>query len=123
MKKILPVVLCIIMCGVLFSGCSSEKEPETTTAVPAATTPDSSVYGTWIEDYFDSGYTFNSDGTGTDIFWDLSFTYSADGAGNLHIMYDDAELYGDTYYSYTTDGETLTMVMKDDDTPYTYTKQ
>ena len=95
MKKWIAIIVCLIMCAAFISGCGTQKEEETT----PARENDPAVVGTWSEDYFDSGYTFNEDGTGRDTFWDLPFTYTAyDGV--ITIKYED-ETYGLDKYTYS----------------------
>ena len=101
MKKLAMFLLASVLCIAVLSGCGKEKEPETVYN-------DTSVYGTWSEDFFDSGYIFSEDGTGYDTFWNLSFTYTADGS-EMRLAYDD-EIWGVSVYRYTVSGDTLTMV-------------
>ena len=120
MKRLTAVILCLMLCGTLLAGCGigQKKEEETTTAAEN----DAAVLGTWSEDYFDSGYIFNSDGTGRDMFWDLSFTYTAlDGV--LTITYDDST-YGIDKYSYSATETSLTLDRQSSERiSYTYTKR
>ena len=118
MKKIAAIMIALVLCAVLLAGCgSSKKEEETTPAVEN----DPAVLGSWSEDYFDSGYVFNEDGTGRDTFWDLSFTYTAHD-GVITITYDD-ETYGIDKYSYTVTDSSITMTRQaNDGKSFTYTK-
>lgn len=119
MKKAVLWFLCILMCALFAVGCGSSKDeptPEETT-----TAPDESLYGTWSEDYFESGFTFNSDGTGQDIFWELPFTYTTE--GDLVVLTYDDEMWGTATYSYFLDGNTLTMQQKGSQDSYSYEKQ
>ena len=118
MKKYIALILMICLTAAVLSGCGEPKqveEPETTIA------NDEAVLGTWSEDYFDSGYTFNADGTGMDIFWQLPFTYTAyDGV--ITIVYDDTT-YGKAGYGYTVDESSITMTQQSDSSrTFTYTK-
>lgn len=120
MKKITAVLLSVFLCAFVLAGCGSQpKEEETTTQIEN----DAAVLGTWSEDYFDSGYTFNSDGTGMDTFWQLSFTYTAlDGV--ITITYDDTT-YGTDKYNYSVDetGSSITMTRQGEDSKsFTYKK-
>ena len=121
-KKLSPlfIVLILCVCTLLFAGCGAQQKEEETT--PAVQENDSSVTGTWSEDVFDSGYVFNSDGTGRDTFWDLSFTYTAyDGV--MTITYDD-DTYGVDRYQYSADETTLSMTRQGGDgKSFTYTKR
>ena len=121
MKKISAIIICLLLCGVFLSGCGASKQEEETTPVIEN---DAAVFGTWSEDYFDSGYTFHSDGTGMDTFWQLPFTYTAiDGV--ITITYDDTT-YGVDKYSYSVNeagtGITLTR-QADGSKSFTYQKQ
>lgn len=115
MKKLSILVLASILCIAVLSGCGKEKEPETTYT-------DTTVYGTWAEDFFDSGYIFNEDGTGYDTFWNLSFTFTANGE-RMRLAYDD-EIWGVSEYKYTVEGDTLTMIRvtegEEDSEPFVY---
>lgn len=110
----LSLALCI---GVL-AGCGSKEE--------VVIEDDTEVVGTWSEDFFDSGYIFNEDLTGTDTFWNLTFTYTAQ-EGIITITYDD-EIWGSVSYEYVINGEYLTMTRitevesGEDVSSYTYTK-
>ena len=118
MKRIITLIICILLCGTLITGCGSgKKEEETQTEIPN----DEAVFGTWTEDYFDSGYTFAADGTGSNVFWDMSFTYKAyDGV--LTITYDD-ESYKPETFSYYVEGDTLVLTSSSDNNTYTYTRR
>ena len=118
MRKIIAFIVCICICGLLVTGCGTRKEEETETVIEN----DAAIAGTWSEDYFDSGYTFNADGTGRDTFWDLSFTYTAyDGV--ITITYDDTT-YGVDKYSYTVDDSSITMTRQSgEEKSYTYTRK
>lgn len=113
MKKISILMISLLIGAAVLSGCGKKEEKPVKN--------DSAVVGTWSEDFFDSGYIFNDDGTGTDTFWDLTFTYTATG-GKLEITYD-SDLYGIAVYSYTVRGDTLTMTREDADESFAYTKQ
>lgn len=92
-------ILIIVLAGL--TACNAGK---------AATPPedlDSALFGTWIEDYFQSGYIFNEDGTGEDTFWDLPFTYTAKD-GLISVKYDD-EMWGIANYSYVLEEDTLSL--------------
>lgn len=120
MKKITAIILCLIICIAFAAGCGSKQQE--TTAEETATAPDESLYGTWKEDYFDSGYVFNSDGTGEDTFWELPFTYTTEEGGTLLITFTD-EMWGSTTYSYEVNGDTLTMQQEDSSDSYEYQRQ
>ena len=117
MKKWIAIIVCLVMCAVFMSGCGTQKEEETTPAQEN----DPAVVGTWSEDYFDSGYTFNEDGTGRDTFWDLPFTYTAyDGV--ITIKYED-ETYGLDKYTYSVTDNSITMTRQaEDGKSFTYTR-
>ena len=119
MRKLAAVIVSLVLCAALLAGCGDSKKEEETT--PAAES-DAAVLGTWSEDYFDSGYTFNEDGTGRDTFWDLPFTYTAyDGV--ITITYDD-ETYGVDKYTYTVLDSSITMTRQSGDgKSFTYTKR
>ena len=105
MKKITILFACFILAAALLCACASEEaEPKVN---------DTEIVGTWEEDFFDSGYIFNSDGTGTDTFWNLTFTYTAYD-GELTLIYDD-EMWGASTYTYTISGKELTMHRTDED--------
>jgi len=115
------IILCVLGISALsLTGCGAAKQEEETT--PEVQENDAAVVGTWGEDAFDSGYTFNSDGTGRDTFWDLSFTYTAN-AGTMTITYDD-NTYGVDKYSYSVDESSLSMTRQGGDgKAFTYTKR
>lgn len=117
MKKFLAVIIALVLCMGVLAGCKKEE------AKPSVN--DAAVYGTWSEDFFDSGYVFNEDGTGFDTFWNLSFTFTADGE-HMRLTYDD-ELWGSSDYTYTVSGDTLTMVRvvegEDEADEFVYKKQ
>ena len=118
MKKILILILTLCLAGMILAGCTEQQSVvEEETVIEN----DASVQGTWTEDYFDSGYTFNADGTGMDIFWELSFTYTAHD-GLLVIKYDD-ETFASNSYLYTVDESSITLTQKSDSSKsYTYHK-
>ncbi|MBQ9030659.1 MAG: hypothetical protein IJ106_04300 [Parasporobacterium sp.] len=118
MKRFLIFAVCLALSAALLAGCgNSGKEEETTQAVEN----DSAVLGTWTESYFDSGYTFNSDGSGLDTFWNLPFTYTAHD-GVITITYDD-ETYGIDRYDYSVTESSITMTRQSGDgKSYTYSK-
>ena len=120
MKKAVILILCILLSGAVACGCGTQKEEQT--EEETMTAPDEALYGTWSEDYFDSGYVFNSDGTGEDIFWELPFTYTTEDGGNLILTFDD-ELWGVAEYTYSVSGDQLDLTQKDSSDTYTYTKQ
>ena len=68
---------------------------------------DAAIYGTWMEDYWDSGYTFREDGTGEDVFWNQEFTYTALD-GKLVISYVEG-LWAEKEFTYTVAGNVLTL--------------
>ena len=118
MKKITMMIICAFVCAALLTGCGSKKaEEETTTAVQN----DEAVVGTWTENEFDSGYTFNSDGTGKNIFWDLTFTYTAVD-GLITITYDDDSYATDKFNYAVTDSEIVLTRQSDSSKSYTYTR-
>ncbi len=102
MKKVLIMILCAVLCISCFAACGKEEEIEEET-VPN----DVEIVGTWKESYWDSGYTFNEDGTGSDIFWDEEFTYTAI-EGDLVLTFTSG-LYKDKVFTYTISGNTLTL--------------
>ena len=102
MKKILILLACTIMCGVLLTGCgggsgSGQKEE----TIPAGRTDlDQALVGSWEEDTSDElltplgdGWVFKADGTGDQLLYEASFTYS-DEDGTIHVVFD--ELWDDT---------------------------
>ena len=110
MKKAAIVFACIIGSIVILAGC--KKGPGKDAVL------DPEIFGTWnqitedgsasLEDLgIPSGYTFNEDGTGTDLFWALSFTYQTD-QGILYLDYDDVSC-DDSDYTYSIDGNVITM--------------
>ena len=101
MKKFAAIFACLILAGVLCACGAKEHEKKDN---------DPAVVGDWAESYYDSGYTFKADGTGTDTFWDLTFTYTA-ADGELTIIYDD-ELWGASIYEYSVTGSKLSMTRK-----------
>lgn len=103
-KKFLTIFACVLSAVLLLCACGA-KEPE------PDKTNDPAIVGTWKENYFDSGYIFKADATGTDTFWDLTFTYTAYD-GELTLIYDD-ELWGASQYDYTVTGNKLSMTRKD----------
>lgn len=120
MKKIFLLIMMILLFGVAAAGCGNSAKEETTEE-ETTTAPDESLYGTWSESYFDSGYEFNSDGTGSDTFWDLPFTYTTED-GKLTLTFDD-EMWGVAEYSYSVSGDTLSMQQKGSEDTYDYTRQ
>ena len=115
MKKTLISILCILLC-ILFLGACGKKEEEEIIENDAA------IVGTWTESVWDSGYTFNEDGSGMDIFWDEPFTYTAI-EGDLKITYT-AEIYQDKKFTYQVDESTLTLTKSGEDGgTWSYTKQ
>ena len=102
MKKILLIILCAVLCISCFAACGKKKEEEVET-IPN----DPGIVGTWKESYWDSGYTFNEDGTGSDVFWDEAFTYTAID-GELYLTFTSG-LYKDKKFTYTISGNTLTL--------------
>lgn len=117
MKRILILMLSASLCLGMLTACGKEDE---------VIENDTGIIGTWSEDFFDSGYIFNEDLTGTDTFWDLTFTYTAYD-GTVTISYDE-EIWGSASYTYVINGEYLTMTRVseeesgEDITSYTYTK-
>ena len=111
MKRFLAIILCAILALTMLCACGAkEPEPEKEN--------DKAVIGTWQEYYFDSGYVFNADGTGTDTFWDLTFTYTAYD-GKITLIYDD-ELWGASQYDYVISGNVLSMTRIDTDGAETF---
>lgn len=102
MKKVLILILCAVLCISCVTACGKESKKEEET-IPN----DTEILGSWKESYWDSGYTFNEDGTGKDIFWDEDFVYTAI-EGKLEITYTSG-LYKDKKFSYTISGNTLTL--------------
>lgn len=102
MKRIFAILLSVLVLGLCLAGCGKKEE------APADTLAnDTAIYGTWMEDYWDSGYTFNEDGTGKDIFWSQDFTYTAVD-GNLKISYVEG-LWAEKEFTYTVDANVLTL--------------
>lgn len=113
-------MLALCACG------KKEEVPQVSEAL------DSAVFGTWnqistdgsttLEDIgIPSGYTFNEDGTGTDLFWDMNFSYQTS-AGVLYIDYEDASC-DDAKYTYSIESNVITMKrIADDSIVMTYAK-
>ena len=110
MKKAVVLFVCLIGSIAILAGC--RKGPAKDAVL------DEAIFGTWnqitedgsasLEDLgIPSGYTFNEDGTGTDLFWDLSFKYQTD-QGILYLDYDDVSC-DDSDYTYVIDGDVITM--------------
>ncbi|MBO4834715.1 MAG: hypothetical protein J5483_01255 [Lachnospiraceae bacterium] len=110
MKKAVVLFVCLIGSIAILAGC--RKGPAKDAVL------DDAIFGTWnqitedgsasLEDLgIPSGYTFNEDGTGTDLFWDLSFKYQTD-QGILYLDYDDVSC-DDSDYTYVIDGDVITM--------------
>ncbi len=115
MKKNLVCVLCILMLTTLLVACGSKKEEP-----KVEINNDPSILGTWTEDYFDSGYTFNEDGTGIEIFYDQAFTYIAND-GLLTIHYEQTDVpYADKEFTYSVNDTELTL--EKDSQSFTYNK-
>lgn len=102
MKKSAIVVLLIALSVAALCACGKEKEPET-----PVVENDAAIFGTWMEDYWDSGYTFREDGTGTDIFWSQEFTYTALD-GKVEIVYTEG-LWAEKEFTYTVAGNVLQL--------------
>ena len=117
MKKVIAMIMCVAFCTFCLAGCGEKQVVEEETTVIEN---DAAVVGTWTESNFDSGYTFNADGTGKDLFWDLTFSYTAlDGV--ITITYDD-QTYGVDKYTYTVGESDISMARQSDGGTYTYTK-
>ena len=116
---ILIMVLCLASCGkkpdAPTTATTTGASAETETAAPAT---GGDLVGNWKEDVFDSGFTFNADGTGTDTFWDLTFTYSIE--GNEVLIIYDTDLYGASRYTYSVSGDTLSMTRIDEEETSTF---
>ena len=104
MKKYVALILSILIV-LACVGCGGKNEDVSQVDDPA-------LIGTWAEEYFDSGYVFNADGTGTDTFWNLTFTYTA-GDGKIALAYDD-KTWGSNNYVYKIEGNVLTMTRSND---------
>lgn len=102
MKKIFAVLLSILMVTVCLAACGKKEEEPTETLAN-----DPMIIGTWMEDYWDSGYTFREDGTGKDIFWSQDFTFTAV-EGSLKISYVEG-LWAEKEFTYTIEGNVLTL--------------
>ena len=102
MKKLLICFLCMFLIAGCLCACGKKEE-----APAESIANDSALLGTWMEDYWDSGYTFNADGTGKDIFWGQDFTYTAQG-GSLQIVYVEG-LWAEKAFTYSINGNTLTL--------------
>ncbi|MBR5930970.1 MAG: hypothetical protein IKZ95_02975 [Lachnospiraceae bacterium] len=114
MKKRLISLLCILLCILALCACGKKEEEE-----PIEN--DAAILGTWTESYWDSGYTFNEDGTGMDIFWDQPFTFTAVD-GELKIQYTEG-IYQDKLFTYSVNENTLTLTRSGEDGgTWTYTK-
>lgn len=114
MKKIFSALL-IITIVVALAACGKRVPDE----VPVPNDPE--IVGTWTESYWDSGYTFNEDGTGKDIFWNQDFTYTAI-EGDLTIKFTDGT-YADKVFTYLISEGSLTLTKEGEDGgTFTYTK-
>lgn len=102
MKKFIIILLCAVLSLSCFTACGKQEQEEEET-IPN----DAAIVGTWKESYWDSGYTFNEDGTGTDIFWEEEFSYTAI-EGNLVLTFTSG-LYKDKKFTYTISDNTLTL--------------
>lgn len=102
MKKFLVLMLCILMGVLCIAGCGAKKEEEN-----QVQENDPQILGTWMEDYWDSGYEFREDGTGSDVFWNQEFTYTAVD-GNLEIAYTEG-LWAEKKFTYSIFENTLTL--------------
>lgn len=102
MKKILLVIFCAVLCISCFAACGKKNDEEVET-IPN----DPEIVGTWKESYWDSGYTFHEDGTGSDVFWEEDFTYTAID-GELDLTFTSG-LYKDKKFTYSISGNTLTL--------------
>ena len=119
LKKVFVILMILSLCIFSFCSCSDKNSED-------ASSLDTSITGTWTESRYNSGFTFNEDGTGFDIFWELPFTYSTssdetDESKTLTITYDD-ETYGSAIYTYEINGSTLSMGLKDENAIYDYEK-
>ncbi len=104
MKKKLICILSILILATLLIACGKKENTE-----PETVSNDAALFGTWTEDYFDSGYTFNEDGTGIEIFYNQAFTYTA-ADGNLKIHYEQTDIpYEDKVFVYSINDTTLTL--------------
>ena len=102
MKKISAVLVCTLLCVIVLAACGKKEEPQ-----PETLANDAAIYGTWMENYWDSGYTFREDGTGKDLFWSQEFTYTAvDGV--LSIAYVEG-LWAEKEFTYSINDNTLTL--------------
>lgn len=102
MKKSIAVLLGVFLCIMILAACGKKEEPQ-----PETLANDSAIFGTWMEDYWDSGYTFREDGTGKDIFWSQEFTYTALD-GDLVITYVEG-LWAEKEFTYSINGNVLTL--------------
>ena len=102
MKKLSAVLFCALLCIMALSACGKKEEPQ-----PETLANDAAIYGTWMESYWDSGYTFREDGTGKDIFWSQEFTYTAID-GDLNIAYVEG-LWAEKEFRYSINGDVLTL--------------
>ncbi|MBR3308592.1 MAG: hypothetical protein IKG00_01635 [Lachnospiraceae bacterium] len=102
MKKVFAIILSMLVLGLALTACGKKEEAPVETLAN-----DTAIVGTWMEDYWDSGYTFNADGTGKDIFWSQDFTYTALD-GNLTISYVEG-LWAEKDFTYTVAGNVLTL--------------
>ena len=59
MKKVFAIILSMLVLGLALTACGKKEEAPVETLAN-----DTAIVGTWMEDYWDSGYTFNADGTG-----------------------------------------------------------
>ena len=119
MKKFIILVLALCMCAFVLAGCG-EKQPQEEETTPVVEI-DSALLGSWMEDYFDSGYTFNEDFTGRNLFYDLPYTYTA-ADGVITLNYEDTS-YGTDKFRYSIDGDTLTLTRSDTGNSFVYKKK
>ncbi len=104
MKKGLVLVIASLVLAVFcLGGCGTKEEEQPETEIQI----DEEIIGTWMEDYWDSGYTFAEDGTGTEIYWNQPFHFEALD-GKLKITFDEG-VWADKEFTYVISGSNLTL--------------
>jgi len=120
LKKYLGILICIGIITATLCGCGKKTEDGPSESAVL----DAKLFGTWnqistdgsttLEDIgIPAGYTFNEDGTGTDLFWDMDFSYQT-GEGILYLDYIDPSC-DDSKYDYSIVKKVLTMTRVADD--------
>lgn len=106
MKKALILILCLILSASFITACGQKEEAQEPVPI------DETIVGRWVEDYWDSGYVFNAEGTGEDIFWGQTFHFTTQD-GRLTIKYDEGT-WADKVFSYSVNGNILSLTGEED---------